>query len=368
MIYFDNSATTFYKPPEVINSVTNTLKFLSVNSGRSSHRLAMSGAKLIFNTREKVAQFVNCDSDKVIFTSGCTEALNLAIFGSKLSGNVVTTVAEHNSILRPLNELKKSGIISITYCAHDENSRIKAIKENTCLVAVSHVSNVTGKCIDLDVIGNYCSKKGIKFLVDAAQSLGYKKVDMKKSKITFLASSPHKGLHAMQGIGFLACQTTKLSPLKFGGTGTSSLSLVQPTDMPEGFESGTLNMPGIVSLNTAINYTNHNFEANRIKLTELHCYMIESLKCIKTLKIYSDLQSMSGIISLNLPNYTSMEVADILNEQYDIAVRSGLHCAPLIHKYYGTDKIGMVRISLGIDNSYKEIDFFVSALRELSAF
>lgn len=172
----------------------------------------------------------------------------------------------------------------------------------------------------------------------------------------------------MQGIGFLACQTTKLSPLKFGGTGTSSLSLVQPTDMPEGFESGTLNMPGIVSLNTAINYTNHNFEANRIKLTELHCYMIESLKCIKTLKIYSDLQSMSGIISLNLPNYTSMEVADILNEQYDIAVRSGLHCAPLIHKYYGTDKIGMVRISLGIDNSYKEIDFFVSALRELSAF
>ncbi len=367
MIYFDNSATTFYKPPEVINAVANTLKFLSVNSGRSSHRLALSAEKLISNTRGKVAELVNCDSERVIFTSGCTEAINLAIFGSNITGNVVTTVTEHNSVLRPLNELKRGGRISLTYAAPVEDAIIKAITPSTSLVAISHVSNVTGKVLDVERIGNYCGRKGIKFLVDGAQSLGYRKIDMKKSSISYLAAAPHKGLHAAQGIGFLAISPdVKLRPIKMGGTGTSSMSLLQPTDIPEGLEAGTLNTPGIASLNAAISYTNKNFEVNRVRLSELHSYAVERLKTVKNLRIYSDIQSMSGIISFNLPELTSMEVANILSEQYDIAVRSGLHCAPLTHKYYGTENTGMVRMSLGIDNTYKEIDFFITALKEIT--
>jgi len=369
MIYLDNSATTFYKPPEVVNAVCNTLKFLSANGGRGSHRLAQSAEKLVFATRKKVAKLVNCDSDRVIFTSGCSEALNLAILGSNLSGNVVTTVTEHNSVLRPLNHLKALGKISIIYTAPDEASIIRAVNSSTKMVAVTHVSNVTGKTLDIESIGKFCYKKGVTFLVDCAQSLGYKNVDMQKSKITFLAAAPHKGLHAMQGIGFLAVAPhAELFPIKMGGTGTSSLSLDQPREIPEGLEVGTLNTPGIASLCAAIDYTNRCFDENCAKLRELQSYALEQLKSVKKLKIYSDTVSMSGIISFNIENYTSMEVGEILNEQYDIAVRSGLHCAPLTHKYYATEKIGMVRVSLGVDNSYKDIDFLTRALHEISSF
>jgi len=369
MIYFDNSATTFFKPPEVINALKNSLKFLSANGGRGSHRLAVCVQSLIYKTRQSVAELVNCQSSNVIFTSNCTEALNLAIFGSNLSGNVVTTVCEHNSILRPLNELKNRGNISITYTQPNEDSILQAINGATTLVALSHVSNVTGREIDIQKIGNFCYKKGIPFLVDSAQSLGYKRIDMQKAKISMLAAAPHKGLHAPQGIGFLAVNdNVKLSPIKMGGTGTSSLSLLQPNDMPEGFEAGTLNTPGIASLCAAVNYTKKNFEENQTRLGELHNYLIEKISTIKRVKIYSDLSNLTGIVSFNLGEYNSMEVGDILNEQYDIALRTGLHCAPLTHKYYGTENRGMVRVSLGIDNTYKEIDFFINALKEISAF
>ena len=192
---------------------------------------------------------------------------------------------------------------------------------------------------------------------------------MQQCKITFLAGAPHKGLHAMQGIGFLALAPyAEVFPIKMGGTGTSSLSLTQPIEIPEGLESGTLNTPGIASLCAAIDYTNRYFDENYTKLRELKSYAIEQLKSVKKLKIYSDILSTSGIISFNIENYTSMEIGEILNEQYDIAVRSGLHCAPLTHKYYGTEKIGMVRVSLGVDNTYKEIDFLTRALHEISAY
>ena len=368
MIYFDNSASSFYKPPEVINAMANTMRFLPVNSGRGSHTLARRAGMLVYNTRRKAAALLKTDDERIVFTAGCTEALNLAIFGSPVKGgNIVTTVMEHNSVLRPVSELKRLGRVSVTFTLPQADAVIKAISPATYMVVVNHVSNVTGEKIDVAKIGDFCRRKGIVFVVDGAQSVGYHPIDMQEAKIDLLAVAPHKGLHAAQGIGILAVgENVKLKPIKHGGTGTQSLSLNQPDDLPEGFEAGTLNLPGIAALNAALSYTAKHFEANVERLKSLSAHLFEGLSKMRNVKIYSSAASL-GIISFNLKNMTSMEAGDILSDQYDIAVRCGLHCAPLCHRYYGTENTGMIRASLGVDNTFGEINVFLDALREMTA-
>lgn len=375
MIYLDNSATTYYKPPAVINAVTNALTFLSANPGRGGHSMSMKGARLVQHTREAAAAFFNCsDPSRVVFTDNCTGALNLAILGSvKQGGHVVTTAYEHNSVLRPLQKLKDDGMIEVTVLRPNERGVVTAdsierhLKRNTYMVVTSHVSNVTGAVTDITSVGRLCRGRGLCYLVDGAQSAGYVPLDMKESGIDLLAVAPHKGLHAPQGVGLLLLSDrVSLTPVRFGGTGTASHRPGQPDTFPEGFETGTLPTPAISGLSAALGYTAAHALENTQKLTALSVQLFDGLKQNKKVTLYSPGDVHNGIAAFNVGNLTSEDVGNILAAQYDICVRAGLHCAPLIHRHYGTFGRGMVRVSVGCDNTPAQIDFLLNAIQEIS--
>lgn len=365
MIYFDNSSSSFYKPPSVINAVESVIKFLPYNPSRAAHKGALKAGMLLYHTRKNLADYFNCLPERVVFTGGCTEALNLAIFGSvKSGGHVITTPFEHNSVLRPLYHLGKTQGVKTTLVTNAK-SAAAAIRPETCLIVVNHVSNVTGEAADIESFAHIAKSKDVPLLVDAAQSVGHLEIDMKSLGISMLAISPHKGLHAIQGVGVLMVdKNVNLSPFKFGGTGTSSSVPIQPTDFPEGFESGTLPLPAIASINAGLEFVKKNFDQTNKKLFELSAHLVENLLTVKGITVYSK-PNVCGIVSFTVNGYTSQEVANILSERYDIAVRGGLHCAPLLHDYYKT-KDGMVRASLGCDNTYADVENFLKAIREIA--
>ena len=255
MIYLDNAATTYFKPFEVKQEVNKAMNLYTANSGRGGHKLAQLSAEKIFNVREKVAKLFNATNHTCIFTSGCTSALNLAILGSvKLGGHVVTTYLEHNSVLRPLQHLKNQGKIDYTVL---ESLNIedfeKAILPNTYMIITTQASNVTGERIDVNKINKICKKYNLIHLVDTAQGAGHIFDDL--SDIDMIAFAGHKGLYGLGGVGGLVVKNDiKLSPILFGGTGTMSESLIQPTSMPEGFEVGTVANIPIISLGAGIDY------------------------------------------------------------------------------------------------------------------
>ncbi len=375
MIYFDNSATTLYKPKEVVGAVTSVLKNVAVNPGRGGHSMALKGAKIVYSVREKLANFLGFDNpSRVIFTDGCTSALNLAILGSNHIGkHVITTIYEHNSVLRPLFELKRRGLITLSVAAPDETGKItaaaiaKCIRPQTFMVVTTHISNVTGAVLPVGEIGAMCRKNNLIYLVDAAQSVGYTKIDMMADNIDMLAIPAHKGLHGIQGIGaLLVDERVSLMPIKYGGTGTDSNKLIQPIDFPEGFEAGTVNLPGIAALGRAIDVADKNMNFFQEKIMRLSVRAIEGLQKLPNLRIYTPQGTFNGIVAFNVTKYSSDDVAEILSRQYDICVRSGLHCAPLIHKMLGTEKKGIVRASLSYDNTFGEVDFFIKALGEIN--
>lgn len=370
MIYFDNSSTTLFKPPEVITSVAATLKNLSVNAGRSGHSLAIKAATALNNTRSKAAEFFGCEPERTIFTYGCTDSLNLAIFGSvRRGGHVITTAYEHNSVLRPLFRLHHDGQVDLTVIYPNENGEISgekilnAIRHNTYLVAMNSVSNVTGYSLPVEYVGKALKDSKILFLVDGAQSAGYRKYDY--SLFDMYAVAPHKGLHAPQGIGLLTLgEKAKLRPTRLGGTGTMSQSVSQPTDLPEALESGTLPLPNIIGLFASLCHTEREGKAYAERISMLGNYLYGRIKSLKNITVYTSDPS-SGIISFNIDKLGSAECADKLNK-LGFCVRSGLHCAPLLHKSYGTLDKGMVRASLGIDNTLSEIDLFVEAVEQIA--
>ncbi len=370
MIYLDNSASTLFKPPEVINAATNALKFLSANPGRSGHSAALKGAALVETTRRKLCEFVGANEHETIFTASCTAALNLAVFGTaRRKGHVVASAREHNAVLRPLYELKRRGIITLSVASEptaDEIARL--IRPETYLVAVNHVSNVNGEVARIKEIGWLCREKGLPFLVDGAQSAGYIDVDVSSNNISMLAVAPHKGLRAAQGVGALVVKKSiRLNPIVFGGTGTASHELLQPTDKPDGFEAGTLPLPAIASLCAALSVAKKNFAARSEKTRDLYSKLYEGVKAIPSAVVYSGPNSPCGILAFNLASLAPSEVADVLSSQYDICVRAGLHCAPLMHERLGTlDSGGCVRASIGCDNTDEQIDFVLRALREIS--
>lgn len=365
MIFLDNSSSSFYKPPAVIKAVENTIRFLPFNPSRAGHSGAVKAGMLLHRTRKNLGEYFCCNSDRVIFSGGCTESLNLAILGSvKKGGHVITTPFEHNSVLRPLYHLGKNLGVKITLVT-SPSSAAAAVRNETCLIAINHVSNVTGAVSDIDGYGQLALRKDIPLLVDAAQSAGHIRIDMRAMGISMLAIAPHKGLHAIQGAGvLLLSDNASLKPFKLGGTGTASSSPMQPTDYPEGFESGTLPLPAIASINAGLNYTKQNFDYNNKKLFELSDYLIEKLSRLKDVTVYSK-ANVCGIVAFNIKGYESQEAGDVLSSQYDIAVRCGMHCAPLLHDYYRT-KDGMIRASIGCDNSVAEIDFFIGAVSEMA--
>ncbi len=369
LIYFDNGATSHFKPFCVVWAFLKNL-WLSANAGRSGHKLSVKNAYQVADCREVVARHFG--AEQVVFTKSCTEALNLALLGlsKKLGGHVVATCFEHNSVLRPLHELKSAGVISLSLATPQNKKFItakdieKLLTPATTLVCVGAVSNVTGTPNDIENIGKLCKKHNILFLVDDAQGVGHIKVDMQN--IDFLAFSGHKGFLTPQGIGAL-CINSKIlpAPIMFGGTGTESDNLLQPLFPPESYESGTLPTSLICSLKAGIKYTEERFESHNKSTFELTKYLIENLQKLDFITLYSS-PNYSGVVAFNIKGHDSTETSDFLSQHFNIATRGGLHCAPLTHKYFGTLAKGMVRVSLNFKNTKREIDKLISALKKLN--
>jgi len=369
MIYFDNAATSFFKPESVKKLVINSINKLTANPGRSGHILSQKVAMKIFETREIVKDFFHAGEYNLIFTKNCTEALNIALRGSLNSGDhVIATCYEHNSVLRTLEHLKTKGVE--VQIIEDEMKNIpnkikEKIKSNTRLVVTNMVSNVTGEICDVEEVGKICKENNVLYLVDGAQSAGHMDVDLEKLNVDMFTFAGHKGLLSLTGVGGLLVKNLKvLKPIMFGGTGTYSENLIQPSDSVEGFEAGTISTISILSLKAGIEFLRKNFEIIFKKEQNLGKYLYNSLKNLKFLEIYSK-ETSQNVFSFNIRNIDSSTLANVLSEKYGICVRSGLHCAPLIHKKLKTLDVGAVRVSLDFNNTFEEIDKLILALTEI---
>ena len=375
MIYLDNSATTFVKPKNIQRTMSNALNIFTANPGRSGHKQSIKTALAVENVRELVANYVNTSPEKIIFTLNCTDALNSAILGThKKGGHIVCTVNEHNSVLRPLQHLKEiDSDFSFTVAEQSKSGGIvwedieNCLQDNTYLVIVNHISNVNGDIADLKTIGTELKKRNILFLVDGAQSGGHFKYDMQEMGINLLTFAPHKGFYSPQGIGCLCLNGDfEISPIRFGGTGTNSISTLQPNDIPEGFESGTLPMPNIVGLDAGINFVRANFEKIVHKIDDFSTLLNYELNNIENVKVFTHPDNANGVLAFNIGDIASNEVAEILDKKFKIMVRSGLHCAPLKHKHLGTLQQGAVRASLGAFSKFSDVERLVKAVRRLA--
>lgn len=372
MIYLDNSSTTHRKPLSVIlNTLSGTLQN-SINPSRASYKRGIKVSEKVYRCRERISTYLGAEPDNVIFTSGCTMALNLGLQGTaKRNGHIITTVFEHNSVLRVLTKLKETHNISYTFLEPNKHHQIttsdikKHLKSNTYMVVINHTSNVTGDTQDIESIGKFCKKHGLLLFVDGAQSVGHENIDMKKMNINMLSIAGHKGLYAPQGIGALVINNCNVRPLIYGGTGTYSNSIVQPEDYPDGLESGTPNIVGILGLSAGVKFVSkHQNQINK-KISKLTQYTLQELNKIKNVNVYSTNQN-SGVISFTINGKDSVEVSTILDEKYGICTRSGLHCAPLVHKYFKTTKEGMTRISISYFNNMFEIKKLISAIKKIA--
>lgn len=368
MIYLDNAATSFFKPKGVYEAIRYDLSH-SANSGRSAHRYATDCAVKIEKTREYLLEKLGADEDySVIFTKNCTEALNLAIFGYLKNGmTAVTTANEHNSVLRPLYELAKRGVINLVVVEQDEDGRISSTAlaekaENADLLVVGHASNVTGAIVNLAEIGEKLRHSKVKILVDGAQSVPILSPEIKSNRIDMLACPGHKGLHGMQGTGFLIVKKdASITPLIYGGTGVFSENVYQSSLIPEDYEAGTLFAGGISALLAGAKWSFDNLPSTRYNVNRLTTECVRRLNGLGA-KTYV-IDTAVGIVSFNFDGIDSTEVANFLSEK-DIAVRSGLHCAPLVHRFLGTTEQGAVRVSFGADNTDRDLYILLSALDE----
>ena len=374
MIYLDNSASSFIKPKEVIKAVTDSLIHYSANPGRSGHKASINTALKIYEVREKLSNhFNNEDASKVIFTQNCTSALNLAILGTaKENGHIICTENEHNSVLRPLEYLKSTNKIdySVAFQSNPKGITLddikKYVKPNTYMIICNHISNVNGAIADIKSIGKFCKENKIIFLVDGAQSGGHIKIDIKEDNIDFLTIAGHKGFYAPQSIGALIMNKNYTpNPINFGGTGTNSLELFQPNIYPERLESGTLSTPLILGLGAGLDFVEQNFKDIQNKIDDLTTYLNFELRKME-INSYTHPENSFGVIAFNIGNIDSNEVANILNEKYDIYVRGGYHCAPMKHKALGTITQGAVRASISYFNTFSDIQKLINAIRHIS--
>jgi len=375
MYYLDNSASTYVKPKEVIKETINAITNYTANPGRSGHKLSLKTSERIFNVRNNICNFINCDRvENVIFTQNCTDALNMAILGTvQPGGHVICTCNDHNSLARPLFELEKKGIIELSVVTPKIGHLLTAsdieplIKPNTYLIAVNHVSNVNGDMADLMSIGELCAKNCFLFLVDSAQSLGHIKIDMQKQHIDLLAIAPHKGLYALQGVGVFAFSVKAMpKPIRYGGTGTDSINLLQPNNYPECLESGTVATPNILSIDAGLNFIKKNFNEINKKIDDLSTYLLFELNNIPDVITYTAPENVHlGVIGFNIKNMDSNEVAQILSEKFNICVRGGLHCASLKHKAMQTVESGVVRASICYFNTFTDCEMLVKAIKKI---
>lgn len=377
MIYLDNAATTYPKPEKVYESILDCMKNYCANPGRAGHKLAMKAAREIYDARENIARlFGISDPMSIVFTHNATDSLNLAIKGVLESkDHVITTSMEHNSVIRTIKALEEKGVENTVVKCNEEGvldcrDIEKAIKPNTKLIVTTHASNVSGTLIDIKSVGEIAKKHGILYLVDASQTAGVYDIQVDENNIDMLAAPGHKCLLGPQGTGILYIRDgLKLSILKEGGTGSKSEELYQPDLTPDKYESGTHNTPGIVGLNEGVKFIfEEGIENIRKHEEELCQYMLDRLNEVPDIKIYGpkDSKKRAAVISINIGNMDSGEVTFLLDSEYEIATRSGIHCSPLAHTTLGTLKQGAVRFSLGYFNTKEDIDKAIEALKEIS--
>ncbi len=378
-IYLDNAATTFPKPQAVYNGMLNFMTSIGASPGRGSYAEALQSSRLVYNTRESLCKLFNFDKpENVIFTSNITHSLNILLKGVIKEGwHIITTSMEHNSVLRPLFQLKDVMNIEIDVleCSKDglldiEDFKSK-IRQDTKLVVMSHASNIVGTIQPLEEIGKICKENNILFIIDSAQTAGSIELDFKKLGCNALAFTGHKSLLGPQGIGgFLIDDklNSMCNTYMTGGTGSLSSSISQPDFLPDKFESGTLNTPGIVGLNYGIDYIkNVGIEEIKSHEGELCKIFLNALSNMNDIILYGLNTEKNRIptVSINFKRMDSSEVSYILDSEYGIMTRTGLHCAPLAHKTIGTYPIGTLRFSIGPFNDLKDINYTIDSLNKI---
>lgn len=376
MIYFDNAATTLYKPQSVIDAVVQAMTTAG-NAARGTHAGSLAASRTVYDARVKIAQFFHCSrADHVVFTANSTEALNIAISGTLGKGDhIISTDLEHNSVLRPLYYLEKQGA-ALSFVHADRKGCIDyaefetLIRPDTKAIVCTHASNLTGNVLELEQIGAIAKAHQLLFIVDASQSAGCLDIDMERMQIDILCFTGHKGLMGPQGTGGLCIREgVEIHPFKRGGSGIHSYDREQPVSYPTRLEAGTLNSHGIAGLSAAVDYIrNIGIHMIQEKEQELMWRFYDGIHNIPGITIYGDFstKNRAAILSLNIKGYDSGTVSDILSEEYDIATRSGAHCAPRMHQALGTVETGAVRFSFSWFNTREEVDTAIEAIREIA--
>ena len=375
-IYLDNAATSHPKPEGVVRAMVEAMTEENANPGRSGHPRALAAARRVLKTREALARLIGAaDAMSVAYAFNCTDALNLAIKGSlRLGDHVIATRLEHNSVLRPLCTLERRRRIALTLVSPRPDGFIDpgdveaAVTDRTRLIVCTQASNVTGAIQPAAAIGRIARARGIRYLIDGAQALGAMPVDVKALGCDLYAFPGHKSLLGPQGTGGLYIRPgVRLNTLREGGTGSASDSLSQPEELPERYEAGTVNLPGIAGLGAGVEYVSSRLSQIMMHERELTGELIEGLSGIPGVTLYSPREeaARAGIVSFNVGSLSSSQAADALAEK-GFDVRGGLHCAPEAHRFLGTLQRGMVRASVGWANSFEEIDRFIDAVRALS--
>ena len=378
MIYLDNAATTYPKPPEVRRAVSDAMVLYGANPGRGGHALSLRTAEQIYACREAAASLFSLDNPaNVVFTANCTMSLNMVIKGTLHPGDhVVISDLEHNSVIRPLEALRDKNITYTQAAVYPHyplltvESFRNAIQPNTKLILCSHASNVLGYRAPIECLATLAAEKGIPFAVDAAQSGGILPIDMAKSGIDYLCLPGHKGLYGPMGTGLLLCRgKPQLSTIMEGGSGSQSLLPKQPEELPERLESGTVNVLGICGLREGIKFVQrHTVEAVSARETAIMQGLYLRLSQINRIHIYTPYPNLSEcvpLITFNVKNHSSEEVAEFLDSR-GIAVRAGLHCAPSAHRRMKTIENGAVRLCPSVYTTNKDLDYLYKNLMEFA--
>lgn len=378
-IYLDNAATTFPKPVEVPQAVMNYMTNVGSNPGRGASQSSFQGNRVVFQCREALCDLFKFDkTENVIFTSNITSSLNILIKGVVQKGwHVITSAMDHNATLRPLHTLKEAGIIEldIVKCSPmgvlDVEDLKSKIKSNTKLIVLSHASNLVGSIQPLELVGQICKEKDIFFIIDAAQTAGVLNLDFNTLGCNALTFTGHKSLLGPQGIGgFLIDDklNSSVNTIIEGGTGSVSSDVIQPEFLPDKFECGTLNTPGIAGLLSGINYINSTgIDTIREHEDELCQKFIDEVMNIDSIELYGfkDVANRTAVVSLNSSKMDNSELGFYLDNEFGITTRTGLHCAPLAHKTIGTYPKGTIRFSFGAFNELRDIHYAVDSINKV---
>ncbi|MBQ3225988.1 MAG: aminotransferase class V-fold PLP-dependent enzyme [Clostridia bacterium] len=377
MIYFDSAATTFQKPKEVSHAVYHTMNHYGANAGRGGHRLSVRAGELIYETREELCKLFDLqEPEQLVFCQNTTQALNVGIKGILREGDhVVISSMEHNSVLRPIEAASGNGKITYSIVRANEKGELslvalaREIRPNTRLILITHASNVCGNLYDIEAVARLAHDHGILCMIDAAQSAGV--VPIRAEKFDLVAFPGHKGLLGPQGTGGLYVRKgLPMATIMEGGTGSQSESYHQPTEFPDRLESGTQNVAAIAGLGEGVRFLlREGLDAVRQKEAELTELFTNEVLNIPNVCLYGTdkREEKLGVVALNIEGMDCVELASILDEEYGICVRAGLHCAVLAHETLGTKDIGCVRFSFGYFNTKKEIERACYALSNIAS-